>query len=124
MTYEERRSGHDRRALVDQKLSRAEQAPVWLLVILVVVVSTFLAVVTVITVVHSQRGIAETLQEVQNQANETRGVVIQNRQQLSALLCETARSQSVSLAGIRALAETFGVKIATLPGETVAHCTA
>lgn len=113
----DRRSGSDRRALVNRRLSWFERAPIWILAVLTVVVCTFLAGTAVVVVLNAQRSVTRAIDEIQAQASETRDVVIQNREILTALVCEVSRTQTVSLAGVRALARRFGVTIPKLPGE-------
>jgi len=110
-----RRSGHDRRRLVEQNQGRLLRAPTILLGLLVLVVLAFLAVVAVSVVLVSQRNVARTLETIRSQSEQTRTDV-------GALVCDVARDQALSLAGIRALAHRFGVQIARLPGEHPARC--
>src|SRR5215471_2528325 len=105
-------------------MGRLQRAPIWLLGVLVVVTVTFLVSTAVVVVLTSEASLHRAVNEVQGQGASTRRTVLENRRQLAHLVCDVARDQTLTLAGIRALAHRFGVTIAQLPGEHPLTCKA
>lgn len=99
-----------RRATDGQKATKYETRTLTLFALLIIAVVTLLAVVSVAIVYRTQTRIRE-------QAEQTRAVVLQNRDQLAGLLCAVAANEAVQLEGLRTLARTFGVEIGPIPGE-------